>query len=72
MGDVLNRFFSDVFGYLVFLGSSYVVFSTNFYFRYFLIPLTLYAFFFTLSRRFREGFNTAKLLFESGGTKDEE
>jgi hypothetical protein len=41
----LKRFFYDLFAYLVFLGSSYLVFATNFSFRYVLIPVTFFAFF---------------------------
>jgi hypothetical protein len=60
MSEFPGRFFSDLFSYLVFLGSFYIVFSTNFYFRYFLIPLTFYAFFHMVSNRFMDGFNYAK------------
>lgn len=63
MSEGVGRLVGDFFSYLVFLGSSYIIFSTNFYFKYVLIPFTLYAFLFTLSRRFSDGFSSATKLF---------
>lgn len=70
MTDFLSRVFGDFFAYMVFLGSFYIVFSTNFYFRYFLIPLTLFAFFHTMSNKFKDGFVSAKQLYESDELKN--
>jgi hypothetical protein len=60
------RFFSDFFSYLIFLGSAYVMFATNFYLRYLLIPITIYAFFHTISNNFRRG-----VLFAKNSTKED-
>lgn len=46
----------DFFGYLVFLLSSYVVFGTDLPFRFILIPVTLVAFYATLSNRYQDAF----------------
>lgn len=61
-----NRVIVDFFGYLVFILSSYIIFGTDMSFRWFLIPVTLIAFFYTLSNRykeaFEEGFGSAELV----------
>jgi len=49
------RFFTDFFSYLIFLGSTYIMFATNFYLRYLLIPITMYAFFHTVANNFKRG-----------------
>jgi hypothetical protein len=70
MTDFFGRVFGDFFAYLVFLGSFYIVFSTNLYFRYFLIPLTLFAFFHAMSNKFKDGFVSAKQIYESEELKN--
>lgn len=63
--DFFSRFVTDFFGYLVFILSSYVIFGTDLSFRYFLIPVTFIAFFYTLSHRYsaayEEGFESAEI-----------
>jgi hypothetical protein len=49
-----KRFFYDFFAYLAFMGSSYVLFATSWYFRYFLIPVTFFAFFSGIMRAYRD------------------
>lgn len=66
--ESLQRLFVDFFGYMVFILASYVMFSTDMRFRYFLIPVTVVAFFYTLNNRyvkaFEEGFAACEGIFE--------
>ena len=55
--NMYKRLIVDFFGYLVFLGSSYILFATNMAFRFFLIPVTFFAFFKTLKNRHEEAFS---------------
>jgi hypothetical protein len=66
MGEGSVRFFGDFFAYLVFLGSTYVMFATNLYFRYLLIPITLFAFFHTIANNFKRG-----ILYAENSAKNE-
>jgi hypothetical protein len=55
IGEGFMRLIADFLSYLIFLGSAYVMFATNFYFRYLLIPVTLFAFFHTIFVNFNRG-----------------
>jgi hypothetical protein len=66
--ELSKNLITDFFGYLVFVLSCYIAFGTELSFRYFLIPLTLIAFFLTIynrySQAFQLGFSSCQDLFQ--------